>query len=61
MWIDLYEGLLGGTDRSRGTSAISQLTHSSVHSDLDALAGEVKYCIAKLFSGDVKYATALDY
>jgi hypothetical protein len=24
-------------------------------------AGEVKYCIAKLFSGDVKFATALDY
>jgi len=23
--------------------------------------GEVKYCIAKLFSGDVKFATALDY
>ena len=25
------------------------------------LTGEVKYCIAKLFSGDVKFATALDY
>jgi len=25
------------------------------------VAGEVKYCIAKLFSGDVKFATALDY
>ena len=25
------------------------------------LAGEVKYCIAKLFSGDVKFATAMDY
>ena len=26
-----------------------------------SFAGEVKYCIAKLFSGDVKFATALDY
>ena len=27
----------------------------------DGRVGEVKYCIAKLFSGDVKFATALDY
>jgi len=25
------------------------------------ILGEVKYCIAKLFSGDVKFAGALDY
>jgi hypothetical protein len=27
----------------------------------DTHTGEVKYCIAKLFSGDVKFATAMDY
>jgi hypothetical protein len=29
--------------------------------DIPVVAGEVKYCIAKLFSNDVKFATALDY
>ena len=32
-----------------------------VHWCVCVLTGEVKYCIAKLFSGDVKFATALDY
>ena len=34
---------------------------SSLWDVVALVAGEVKYCIAKLFSGDVKFATALDY